>query len=189
MSDLRSFARDTERQVRMPAFDTLVARHRRKRRRRALAGSAAAAAAVLAVALAFVALGHGPASRVPSRPAPVLTSVAVPAWGADQIVGHPDAFVVEQLKSRSDRSIVLSRWKRRIQPTADHDCLGREAFAVVDGAGHRLIVLGAVTGSSDQPSVGDTRVCSARWVTASGSGRTAPPALTCSRPPCANPLR
>ena len=156
MSDLTSFARDTERRVSIPAFETLVARHHRERRRHALVASAAAVAAVLVVALAVVALGRGAGSRVPSAPAPVLTSMAVPGWSADQIVGHPDAFVVAQLESRSDRSIVLTTWKRCVVPVADHDCLGREAMAVVDGTDHRLLVLGAVTGSSNQPSVGDS---------------------------------
>lgn len=156
MSDLTSFARETESRVRMPAFETLLARHHRERRRHALLASAAAVAAVLAVALAVAALGHGPASRVPSAPAPVLTSVAVPGWSAEQIVGHPDAFVLLQLESRSDPSIVLTKWKRCVVPVADHDCLGREAMAVVDGTGHQLLVLGAVTGSGNQPSQGDS---------------------------------
>ena len=155
MSDLTSFARETESRVNMPAFETLVVRHHRERRRRALVATAAAVAAVLAVALAVSAIGRGTGSRVPSAPAPVLTSVTVPGWSADQIVGHPDAFVVAQLESRTDRSIVLTRWKRCVVPTPDHDCFGREALAVVDGIDHRLLVLGAVTGSSTQQSVGD----------------------------------
>lgn len=154
MSDLTSFARETESRVSTPAFETLVARHHRDRRRRAVVASAAAVVAVLAVALAVSALGHGSRSRLPSAPAPVLTSVSVPGWSADQIVGHPDAFVVGQLESRIDRSTVLTRWKRCVAPAADHDCLGREALAVVDGTDHRLLVLGAVTGSSNQPSLG-----------------------------------
>lgn len=156
MSDLKSFARATESRVSMPAFETLLARHHRQRRRHALLASVAAVAAVIAVALAVAILGRSAGSRVPSAPTPALTSVAVPGWSAEQIVGHPDAFVVEQLESRSDRSIVLTKWKRCVRPVADHDCLGREAMAVVDGTGHQLLVLGAVTGSSNQPSAGDS---------------------------------
>jgi hypothetical protein len=46
-------------------------------------------------------------------------------------------------------------WKRCTQPRADHDCFGREAIAVVDGADNRFVTLGAVTGSRQQPSLGD----------------------------------
>jgi hypothetical protein len=154
MSELTTFARDTERRVEQPSFETLVWRQRRARRRRAAWVSAAAVAAVLALALAVSGLGRLGAQRLPSAPTPQLTSVAVPDWSADEVVGHPDAFVAAQLESRVDRRTVLTVWKRCVAPRADHDCLGREAIAVVDGTDHRLLVLGAVTGSSNQPSLG-----------------------------------
>ena len=154
MSELTSFARDTERRVEQPSFETLMWRQRRARRRRAAWVSAAAVAAVLALALAVSGLGRLGAQRLPSAPTPQLTSVAVPDWSADEVVGHPDAFVAAQLASRVDRRTVLTVWKRCVAPRADHDCLGREAFAVVDGTDHRLLALGAVTGSSNQPSLG-----------------------------------
>jgi hypothetical protein len=158
MSDLTSFARDTERRVKQPGFDQVVARYRRQRRRHYALVSAAAVIAVLAVVLAASGVGRHTAQRLPSAPTPQLTSVAVPEWTVDQIVGHPDAFVASQLESRTDRSTVLTVWKRCAVPRADHDCLGREAMAVVDGTDHRLLVLGAVTGSSNQPSLRDPGV-------------------------------
>lgn len=36
MSDLTAFARDTERRVRQPAYEELVARHRRRRDRKSV---------------------------------------------------------------------------------------------------------------------------------------------------------
>ncbi|HET7800657.1 MAG TPA: hypothetical protein VFL38_09565 [Humibacillus xanthopallidus] len=158
MSDLTSFARDTERRVEQPGFEQIVTRYRRHRRRRYALGSAAAVLAVLAVVLAASGVGRPTAQRLPSAPTPQLTSVAVPEWTADQIVGHPDAFVASQLESRADRRTVLTVWKRCEVPTPDHDCLGREAMAVVDGTDHRFLVLGAVTGSSNQPDLRDPGV-------------------------------
>lgn len=158
MSDLTSFARDTEQRVEQPGYEQIVARYRRQRRRHVVLVSAAAVIAVLAVALAAGGIGRHTAQRLPSAPTPQLTSVAVPEWTADQIVGHPDAFVASQLESRADRRTVLTVWKRCEVPTADHDCLGREAIAVVDGTDHRFLVLGAVTGSSSQPGLRDPGV-------------------------------
>jgi hypothetical protein len=130
----------------------MIATRRRARRRRAAVAVVAAVAAVLALVLAVAGLDQLRDKRVPSRPAPQLL---VPGWTADEIVGHPDAFVVTQLPSRTHPRTVLTVWKRCVQPRPDHDCLGREAIAVVDGSGHRLVALGAVTGSSTQPSPGD----------------------------------
>ncbi|KRC88325.1 hypothetical protein ASE25_15950 [Terrabacter sp. Root85] len=154
MSDLTTFARDTERRVAQPPFETLLWRQRRVRRRRAAWVSAAAVAAVLALAFAVSGLGRLGAQSLPAAPTPRLTSVSVPDWTADEVVGHPDAFVAAQLESRTDRRIVLTVWKRCVAPRPDHDCLGREAIAVVDGTDDRFLVLGAVTGSSEQPSMG-----------------------------------
>lgn len=152
MSDLTAFARDTERRVRQPAYEELVARHRRRQVRRVALLCAAAVLAVAAVALLPVRVGRPSAERLPALPAPEFTSVAVPGWSAEQMVGHPDAFVVTQLESRADRRTVLTVWKRCATPAPDQDCLGREAIAVVDGTGHRLVALGAVTAASSRPS-------------------------------------
>src|SRR3954452_24342194 len=156
MSDLTSFARETERRVPMPAFESVVARHDRERRQRALVACAAAVVAIAAVALGALALGRNTTDQLPSTPSPVQTSVTVPPWTADEIVGHPDAWVAEQLESKSDQRIVLTVWKRCAVPRPDHDCLGREAIAVVDGTDDRLLTLGPVTGSSQQPSLGSS---------------------------------
>ncbi|KRB43575.1 MULTISPECIES: hypothetical protein [unclassified Terrabacter] len=150
MSDLRSFARDTERSVDPPPFEVMIAGRRRARHRRAAFSVAAAVAAVLALALALAGLGQLHHKQIPALPAPQLL---VPDWTADQIVDHPDAFVVKQLESHTDSRTVLTVWERCPHPDPHHDCLGREAIAVVDGSGHRLVTLGAVTNSSQQPSV------------------------------------
>ena len=152
MSDLRSFVRDTEWSVDQPPFEVMIAIQRRARRRRSALSLSAAVATVLALALAGAGLGQLGHRQVPSGSAPQLL---VPDWTADQIVDHPDAFVVKQLESRPNPSTTLTVWKRCTQPRADHDCFGREAIAVVDGSGHRLVTLGAVTGSIQQPSLGD----------------------------------
>ncbi len=153
MSDLTSFARDTERRLSPPDFASLTARHRRAHRRRALVASTAVMAAVIAVTV-VAGLGRDAASRTPSAPVPAVSSATVPDWGAAEVVGHPDAFVTAQFESRADRRIVLTVWKRCVVARSDHDCLGREAIAVVDGLDHRFLVLGGVTRSSAQPSVG-----------------------------------
>ncbi|MGW5240292.1 hypothetical protein ACWEOW_15285 [Monashia sp. NPDC004114] len=151
MSDLRGFARDIERSIDLPDFEVMIAAQRRARRRRSAVAIAAAVAVVLALALAVAGLSQLRTKQIPARPAPQLL---VPGWTADQIVGHPDAFVVTQLRSRTHPTTVLTLWKRCTQPRPDHDCLGRDAIAVADGAGHRLATLAAVTGSSAQPSSG-----------------------------------
>ena len=155
MSDLHSFARDTERSIDPPPFEVMIAARRRARRRRAAVNLAAAVAAVLALALAVAGLSQLHPKQIPAQPAPQVTSVAVPDWTADQIVGHRDAFVVKQLESRTQPSTTLTVWKRCPHPDPHHDCLGREAIAVVDGSDARLVTVGAVTGSSQQPSLGD----------------------------------
>lgn len=152
MSDLHSFVRDTEFSVEQPRFEVMIATRRGARRRRAAVTIVAAVAAVLASALAVAGLGQLGHRDVPSGSAPQLL---VPDWTADEIVGHADAFVVNQVASRSDSSTTLTVWKRCTQPRADHDCFGREALAVVDGADNRSLTLGAVTGSRQQPSLGD----------------------------------
>ena len=153
MSDLASFVRDVERRTVVPAFDEVRRRRRRDRVRRAAIVAAVAVVAVLAIALTIVAIGEEHNSRLLSASqVPGLTSVAVPGWTAEQVIGHPDAFVIAQVESRTDRRTVITSWKRCIVPSPDHDCRGREAMAVVDGAGHRLAVLGAITGSSMQPT-------------------------------------
>jgi RNA polymerase sigma factor (sigma-70 family) len=151
-SDLAGFARDTGRSLDQPPFQVMIRRRRRERRRRSAAAGAGAAAAALAVALAITGVGRDHQRELPSGPAP---QSLLPEWTAEQIVGNPDAFVVTQLGSRTHVSAVLTVWKRCTQPRPDHDCFGREAIAVADGAGHRLTALGAVTGSSQQPSLGD----------------------------------
>jgi len=152
MSDLHSFARDTERSIDPPPFEVMIAARRRARRRSTVT-VAAVVAAVLALALAVAGLSQLHPKQIPARPAPQVTSVAVPDWTADQIVGHPDAFVVKQLESRTHPGTTLTVWNRCPHPDPHHDCLGREAIVVVDGSGHRLVTLGAVTNSSQQPSV------------------------------------
>ena len=157
MSDLRSFARDTERSVDQLPFEVMIARQRRARRQRAVVAVAAAVAAVLALTLAVAGLNQLRRQQVPSLPAPKPSpQLLVPDWTADQIVGHPAAFIVKQIQSRTDSRVLLTVWKRCQDPGPHDDCLGREALAVVDGAGHRLVTLGAVTDSLGQPSsVGD----------------------------------
>ena len=152
MSDLTSFVRDTAWAIDQPRFELMIATRRGARRRRAAVTVAAAVAAVLTLALTGAGLGQLGQSQVPSGSAPQLL---VPDWTADQIVGHADAFVLNQVASRTDSSSTLTVWKRCTEPRADHDCFGREAIAVVDGADNRFLTLGAVTGSRQQPSLGD----------------------------------
>ncbi|MGO4664400.1 hypothetical protein AB4Z14_21270 [Terrabacter sp. 2TAF16] len=154
MSDLHSFARDTERSIDPPSFEVMIAARRRARRRRAAANVAAAVAAVLALALAVAGLSQLHPKQIPAQPAPQVTSVAVPDWTADQIVGQPDAFVVKQLESRTHPGTTLTVWNRCPHPDPHHGCLGREAIVVVDGSGHRLVTLAGVTDSSQQPPAG-----------------------------------
>jgi hypothetical protein len=151
MSDLRSFARETERSVDQPAFEVMVARQRQARRRRAARSVVVAVAAVLALALAIAGLSQLRHREIPAEPAPPLL---VPSWRADQIVGNADAFVVKQVDSRTDAGTTLTVWKRcKIHPLPNHvDCLGREAIAVTDLAGHRLITLAAVTDAGQTTS-------------------------------------
>jgi hypothetical protein len=152
VSELSTFVIETERSVDLPVFEVMIATQRRGRRRRSAVAAGAALAAVFAVALAVAGVGALGRSSGPVGSAPRLL---VPDWTAEEVVGHPDAFVVRQLESRADPSTAVTVWKRCPEPRADHDCLGREAIAVVDGVGHHLVVLGAVTGSSQQPSLGD----------------------------------
>jgi hypothetical protein len=152
MSDLHTFVRETERSVDQAPFEVMIATQRRARRRRSALTVAAAVGAVLALALAIAGLGQLGHRQVPSGSPPQLL---VPDWTADQIVEHPDAFVVQQLDSRADPSTTLTVWKRCTQPRPDHDCFGREAIAVGDGPDQRFVTLGAVTGSSQQPALGD----------------------------------
>ncbi|GAA2503778.1 hypothetical protein [Terrabacter carboxydivorans] len=154
MSDLRSFARETERSLTQPPFELMIAIRRRVHRRRAAVTVAAAVAAVLALVLAVAGLsqlGHKP---IPARPAPHLTTPDLPSWTADEIVGNADAFILAQSQSRTQPGTVLTVWKRCTRAVPDHDCLGREAIAVVDRAGHRFVTLTAVTDSSQHPSPG-----------------------------------
>jgi len=136
MAALRSFVRDTEFSVRQPRFEVMIATRRGARRRRAAVTVAAAVAAVLALVLAVAGLGQLGHRQVPSGSVPQLL---VPDWTAEEIVGHGDAFVVNQVASRSDSSTTLTLWKRCTQPRADHDCFGREALAVSDGADNHLV--------------------------------------------------
>lgn len=153
MSELRSFARETERSIDPPPFEGMLASRRRLRRRRAAVNVAVAAAAVLAIALVLAIAGLGQLHQkpIPARPA---LQMLVPDWTADQIIGHPDALVVKQLSSRTHASTTLTVWKRCPHPGRHHDCLGREAIAVVDGSGHGLATLAAVTDSSQNPTPG-----------------------------------
>ncbi|GAA2494958.1 RNA polymerase sigma factor [Terrabacter carboxydivorans] len=149
---LVEFARKTDRTVVLLPFEEVVSRRRRARRRHSAAAAALALTAALAVALAVTGLARlAPRQLPPGAQSPIL----VPGWTADQIVGHPEAFVVTQLQSRTQPSTTLTVWKRCTEPRADHDCFGREAIAVVDASEHRLVTLGAVTGSRQQPSLGD----------------------------------
>ena len=152
MSDLRSFARDTERSVDQLPFDVMIAGQRRARRRRALVAVAAAVAAVLALTLALAGLSQLRRPQIPSERAPKPAPSLDTGWSADDIIGHPSAAIVKQLGSRTDPRTLLTVWKRCLKPTHDNDCLGQEAIAVVDGSGHRLVTLGAVTDSLSQPS-------------------------------------
>jgi RNA polymerase sigma factor (sigma-70 family) len=151
-SELAAFAHDTERLLEQQPFHVMRAHRRAERRRRSLAVAFAATTAGAALALAVNGLIQQEHRVTPTDPVPQLL---LPDWSAAQIVGHPDAFVVTQLASRTRISTVLTVWKRCAVPRPDHDCLGREAIAVADGDGHRLATLGAVTGSADQPSLGD----------------------------------
>jgi hypothetical protein len=148
--DLAALARDTERFLDQPPFDDMIAARRRGRRRGRLRASGAAVAALLAVAL----LVAGPGG-LGGAPGPAASVSELPEWTADEIAGHPDAFVVRQLSSHTYPPRVLRVWKRCASPDADHDCFGREAISVTDDDGHRLAALGAVTGSSEQPDLGD----------------------------------
>jgi len=150
MSDLRRFARDTERSIDQPPFEVMIAGRRRAHRRRAARAVAVAVAAVVALALAVTGLSQLRHREIPAQPAPRLL---VPSWSAEQIVGNSDAFVLKQFTSRTDARTVLTVWKRcTVHPLPNHvDCLGREAIAVADGDGHRLITLGAIT-DAVQPS-------------------------------------
>ncbi len=153
MSDLRSFARETERSVDQLPFEVMIAVQRRARRRRALVAATAAVAAVLALTLTVAGLSQLRRPPIPSVPAPKPPSqLLVPTWTADDIVGHPAASIVKQLQSRSDSRTLLTVWKRCPTPTHDNDCLGQEAIAVVDGSGHQLVTMGAVTDTLSQPS-------------------------------------
>ncbi|MGO4600023.1 hypothetical protein [Terrabacter sp. 2RAF25] len=153
MSDLRSFARETERSIDQPPFEVMIATQRRARRRRAAVAVAAAVAAVLALTLAVAGLNQLRRPQIPSVPAPRPTlDLRVPNWTADQIVGFPAASIVKQFQARTDSRTMLTVWKRCPTPTHDNDCLGREAIAVMDGSGHRLVTLGAVTDAPAQPS-------------------------------------
>jgi hypothetical protein len=153
VSDLSNFVRETERSVDPPPFEKMIASRRQGRRHRTTvaitAAVAVAAAAVLAAVLAIAGLGRLQQQEVPARPAPPLP---VPAWTADQIVGNANGFIVKQLDSRTRPGTTLTVWKRCTNPGPHHDCLGREAIAVADGAGHRLLTLAAVTGPSQQPT-------------------------------------
>lgn len=151
-SDLAGFARDTRRSLDQPPFQVMILRRRRERRRRSVVAAGGAVAALLVVASASAGVGQFLQRQLPSGPA---IQLLLPEWTAEQVVGNPDAFVVTQLGSRTHISTVLTVWKRCAQPRPDHDCFGREAIAVADGTGHRLTALGAVTGSSQQPSLGD----------------------------------
>ncbi|NUS07767.1 MAG: hypothetical protein HOV97_34965 [Nonomuraea sp.] len=153
MSDLRSFARDTERSIDQLPFDVMITVQRRARRRRAAVAVATAVAAVLALTLAVAGVTQLRRPQIPSEPAPKPSPhLLVPSWTADDIIGHPAASIVKQLQSRTDPRTLLTVWKRCPTPTHDNDCLGQEAIAVVDGSGHRLVTLGAVTDALSQPS-------------------------------------
>lgn len=151
MTDLTALGRDTERFVDPPPFEEMIAARRRRHRRRRVRTAGAVVGVLVVVALAL-----GGAVRLGGTP---VESQAVtqllPRWTADEIVGHPDAFVTAQMHSRAYPPTVLRVWKRCVAPRADHDCFGREAIAVTDDSGHRLTTLGAVTGSSQQPDLGD----------------------------------
>lgn len=155
MSDLSDFVRETERSIDPPPFEVMITTQRRARRRRVAialtAAVAAVAAAVLAVALALTGLDDLGRKEIPARPAP---KPLVPAWTADQIVGNAKGFVVKQLDSHNQQGTTLTVWKRCADPGPHNDCLGREAIVVADRSGHRLVTLGAVTGSSQQPTPG-----------------------------------
>lgn len=152
MSDLSTFVSETEWSIDQPSFEVVITTQRRARRRRSAVAFAVGLAAALALMLTVAGVGQLGRSQTLAGSAPPLL---VPNWTADQVVGHPDAFVVRQLESRTEPGTALTVWKRCAQPRVDHDCFGREAFAVVDGFGHHLVALGAVTGSSQQPSLGD----------------------------------
>lgn len=151
-ADLAAFARDTMSFIDQPPFPAVLATRRGQHRRRSVAAAAAGAVAAALAAVTITGVGQHHPAAAPSKtmPRPLL-----PDWTAEQIVGNPDAFVVTQLASRTRISTVLTVWKRCAQPRPDHDCLGREAIAVADGAGHQLTALGGVTGSTEQPSLGD----------------------------------
>ena len=151
MADLAALGRDTERCVDPPPFEEMIAARRRGRRRGHLRAACAAAGVLTLVWLAVGAVAQPGAAQ---RPAETLSGL-LPPWTAAEIVGHPDAFVVRQQSSHTYPPRVLRVWKRCASATADHDCFGREAIAVTDDSGQRLTTLGAVTGSSQQPDLGD----------------------------------
>ena len=104
MADLHSFVRDTEFSVEQPRFEVMIPTRRGARRRRAAVTVAAAVAAVLSLALAVAGLGQLGHRQVPSGSAPQLL---VPDWTAEEIVGHADAFVLDQVASRSDSQALI----------------------------------------------------------------------------------
>ncbi len=149
---LAGFARDTERRLDPPPFEVMLSMRRRARRHRTVLAAGAALSAMLAFVLAAAGMHE---SQPPSVAAEQMSQEVLPGWTAEQVIASPDAFVVRQVESRTDLGTGLTVWKRCVKPRADHDCFGREAITVADGHGHRLATLGAVTGSSQQPSLGD----------------------------------
>jgi len=153
---LSGFAGATEQSLDQAPYPVMMVRRRTRHRRRAVAGIATALAAGLGVVLVLVLTVAGldrfqQTQAAAARRVPLL----LPDWTAAQVVTDPNAFVVTQFESRTHPEIGLTVWKRCTTPRADHDCFGREAISVSDGAGHRLDTLGAVTGSSQQPQLGD----------------------------------
>ncbi|EWT00676.1 hypothetical protein N865_14040 [Intrasporangium oryzae NRRL B-24470] len=153
MSDLKAFAREAAAAVVPPAYERLVAEERRRARRRTAALAIAVVAVLVGATAAIGLLGRARADRAPAVPHPTLTSVTVPPWTAAEIVGNPDAKVTGQFASATDHTVTLTVWRRCITPAPDHDCYGIEAFSVVDGAGHRLLVRGGIVHSSAQATL------------------------------------
>ena len=155
MSDLTrlasDLASDTERLIDQPPFEEMIAARRRRHRRRRVRAAGAVVGVLVVLALALTGAARLGGTPVESEAVTQL----LPRWPADEVVGHPDAFVTTQLHSRGYPPTVLRVWKRCVRPRDDHDCFGREAIAVTDHDGHRLTTLGAVTGSSQQPDLGD----------------------------------
>ena len=152
MSDLHNFVRDTEFSVEQPRFELMIATRRGARRRRAAVTVAAAVAAVLSLALAVAGLGQLGHRQVPSGSAAQLL---VPDWTADQMSGTP----TRSSSTRSRRAPTRAP-SSQCGSAAPNPARTMTASAARPSPSWTVpttvsVTLGAVTGSRQQPSLGD----------------------------------